>query len=84
MCPNHDLPNLINDALSSANVSLQNGDVVVVAQKIVSLSEGRVVLLDNVDVSPAAQALAAEAGKDPRLVELILCESSDIIRKKTD
>ena len=77
-----DLAALIGDALLRANFRLQDGDVVVVAQKIVSKSEGRVVRLDDVDPSPAAVQLAAETDKDPRLVELILRESSGLVRKK--
>lgn len=77
-----DLPLLIRNALSGTNLSLEDGDVVVVAQKIVSLSESRMVRLDDVDVSPTAEDLAAETDKDPRLVELILRESSAVIRKK--
>jgi coenzyme F420-0:L-glutamate ligase/coenzyme F420-1:gamma-L-glutamate ligase len=56
--------------------------VVVVAQKIVSLAENRLVFLDDVKVSDAAAGLAAETDKDPRLVELILRESAAVIRKK--
>jgi len=80
--PGGDLALLIGDALSAANLTVEDGDVVVVAQKIVSLSENRLVRLDDVDVSPAAERLAAETDKDPRLVELILRESSAVIRKK--
>jgi coenzyme F420-0:L-glutamate ligase/coenzyme F420-1:gamma-L-glutamate ligase len=76
------LASLIGNALSRTNLSLEDGDVVVVAQKIVSLAEGRLLRLDDVDVSPSAEKLAAETDKDPRLVELILRESSAIIRKK--
>ncbi len=77
-----DLALLIGNALSGTNLSLEDGDVVVVAQKIVSLCEDRLLRLDDVDVSPAAEDLAAETDKDPRLVELILRESSVVIRKK--
>ena len=80
--PGDDLALLIGNALSPTNLKLEDGDVVVVAQKIVSLSENRLVRLHDVEVSPAAEALAAETDKDPRLVELILRESSAIIRKK--
>jgi coenzyme F420-0:L-glutamate ligase/coenzyme F420-1:gamma-L-glutamate ligase len=77
-----EIARLINDALSCTDLSLRDGDVVVVAQKIISLAEGRLWRLDNVDVSPAAAKLAAETDKDPRLVELILQESSQVMRKK--
>lgn len=77
-----DLASLISDSLCCSKMSLCEGDVVVVAQKIVSLSEGRLMRLSDVSVSAAARRLAAETGKDPRVVELILRESSAIIRKK--
>jgi coenzyme F420-0:L-glutamate ligase/coenzyme F420-1:gamma-L-glutamate ligase len=77
-----DLAQLISNALSCTKLSLEDGDVVVVTQKIVSLAEGRLLCLDDVDVSPAATELAAETDKDPRLVELILREAADVIRKK--
>ena len=77
-----DLAQLIGDALAAANMSLQDGDIVVLAQKIVSLSEGRTVQLDSVEVSAAAKGLAAQTDKDPRIVELILQESDEVIRSK--
>ncbi len=58
------------------------GDVVVVAHKIVSKAEGRVVRLDTVEPSPRARALAAEHGKDPRHVQVILDESAEIVRAR--
>ena len=77
-----DLAQLITAALAAAKLSLQEGDIVVLAQKIVSLSEGRTVRLDEVEVSAAAEELATQTDKDPRLVELILRESEDIVRAK--
>ncbi len=61
---------------------LRNGDVVVVAQKIVSKAEGRLVDLASVTPSIEAVKLAAETGKDPRLVEAILSESSRVVRSR--
>ena len=61
---------------------LLDGDIVVVTQKIVSKAEGRVVRLDAVTPSPEAERLGAETEKDPRLVELILRESSRIVRQR--
>jgi coenzyme F420-0:L-glutamate ligase / coenzyme F420-1:gamma-L-glutamate ligase len=72
---------LISAACERAKIVFQDGDVLVVAQKIVSKSEGRQVLLDDVIASPEAMKLADETGKDPRLVELILRESVSIVRK---
>ncbi len=65
-----------------AGPGIQAGDVVVVTQKIVSKAEGRVVSLDSVTPSAEAERLAAETEKDPRLVELILRESSRIVRQR--
>jgi coenzyme F420-0:L-glutamate ligase/coenzyme F420-1:gamma-L-glutamate ligase len=56
------------------------GDVLVVAQKIVSKAEGRIVRLADVTVSPRAADLAETTGKDPRLVELILSEATEVVR----
>ena len=60
--------------------SLEDGDVVVVTQKIVSKAEGRLVDLGDVTPSPFAVQLSAESGRDPRLVELVLRESRSIVR----
>ena len=78
--PGDDLVALIMDALQANGLSLQSGDVLVVAQKIISKAENRYVRLSDVTASPEAQALAEKAGKDPRQVELILRESNEVIR----
>jgi coenzyme F420-0:L-glutamate ligase/coenzyme F420-1:gamma-L-glutamate ligase len=80
--PGDDLARLIAEALAAMGLSLEPGDVLVVAQKIVSKAEGRLVRLATVTPSAAAIALARETEKDPRLVELILRESTDVLRKK--
>lgn len=77
-----DLAGLIVDAITVSGRRLCHGDVVIVAQKIVSKSEGRLVLLDDVLPSPEARAVAARVGKDPRIVELILAESTAIVRER--
>jgi coenzyme F420-0:L-glutamate ligase/coenzyme F420-1:gamma-L-glutamate ligase len=77
-----DLAVLLIDALGAAGHSLQDGDCVCLAQKIVSKAEGRQILLADVEAGDEARALALETDKDPRLVELILRESSEILRKK--
>jgi coenzyme F420-0:L-glutamate ligase/coenzyme F420-1:gamma-L-glutamate ligase len=77
-----DLADLIYAALSAGDFSLQDGDVVVIAQKIVSLAEDRKVRLEDVQISTAAEELAAQTEKDPRLVELILQESEEVVRIK--
>jgi coenzyme F420-0:L-glutamate ligase / coenzyme F420-1:gamma-L-glutamate ligase len=78
--PGDDLAQLIIDALRDNGLTLGEGDVLVVAQKIVSKAENRYVRLADVTVSPAALALAGQAGKDPRLVQLILQESREVLR----
>ena len=78
--PGDDLAQLIRDALARAGLALAAGDVLVVAQKIVSKAEGRLVRLDTVEPSDKARRLAARAGKDPRLVEVILSESREVLR----
>ncbi|TDJ31402.1 MAG: coenzyme F420-0:L-glutamate ligase [Gammaproteobacteria bacterium] len=77
-----DLAVIICNALGAADIHLIDGDIVCIAQKIISKAEGRTVSL--ADVTPSAEAikLAEETEKDPRLVELILGESTDLLRKK--
>ena len=58
------------------------GDVLMVAHKVVSKAEGRIVALAAVRPGPAAVALAAETGKEPALCELILCESRRVVRRR--
>ena len=77
-----DLAALIAAAFAASDLALRAGDVVVVAQKIVSKSEGRLLDLATVVPSPRAIALAGEVGKDPRLVEAILSESLRVVRKR--
>lgn len=80
--PGDDLAALILQALKANDLSLEDGDVVCIAQKIVSKAENQLVLLDSVEPSARAQTLAAQTDKDPRLVELILQESDEILRHK--
>ncbi len=80
--PGDDLPTLILAALTAQKLRLETGDILVIAQKIVSKSEGRQIALATITPSPEAIALAKETEKDPRLVELILRESTTVLRKK--
>jgi coenzyme F420-0:L-glutamate ligase / coenzyme F420-1:gamma-L-glutamate ligase len=66
--------------LIAAAAGLRDGDVVVVAQKVVSKAEGRQRRLTDVTPSPRAREVAAGIGKDPRLVELVLAESRRVVR----
>ncbi|HSE37730.1 MAG TPA: coenzyme F420-0:L-glutamate ligase [Blastocatellia bacterium] len=75
-----DLSALIAKALRVAHIETQDGDVFVVAQKIVSKAEGRVVKLDSVEPSARAREWAAAFDKDARVVEVVLRESKRIVR----
>ncbi len=80
--PGDALPQLILAALEASGLALQPGDVLAVAQKIVSKSEGRLVNLASVTPGPRALEVAAQTEKDPRVVELILQESEEISRMR--
>ena len=77
-----DLAELLLRALAAASCALQDGDVLVLAQKIVSKAEGRWVNLAKVQPSAHAQELAQRIEKDPRLVELVLQESREVLRTR--
>ncbi len=78
--PGDDLAFLITEAMHRARLKLRAGDVLVVAQKIVSKAEGRIVELATVEPRAEAVRLAAECDKDPRLIELVLRESTAVLR----
>lgn len=80
--PGDDVAELILTALDRANLTLQEGDVLAIAQKIISKAEGRLVRLADVAPGPRAREVAAQTEKDPRIVELILRESEEISRLK--
>jgi coenzyme F420-0:L-glutamate ligase/coenzyme F420-1:gamma-L-glutamate ligase len=82
--PGDDLASVIIDALRASHESLCNGDVLVIAQKIVSKSEGRLISLGSVEPSASAMDLAKEVNKDARLIELILRESTEVVRHTCD
>lgn len=77
-----DLVAALGDAVLRVTDGLRDRDVVVVAQKIVSKSEGRIVRLCDVEPSARALELARQVDKDPRLVEVILSESDEVVRAK--
>jgi coenzyme F420-0:L-glutamate ligase/coenzyme F420-1:gamma-L-glutamate ligase len=78
--PGDDLPGMLAGRAAAEGVA--PGDVLMVAQKVVSKAEGRIVDLDAVTPGAAALALAEETGKRPELCELILAESRRIIRRR--
>ena len=80
--PGDDLVADILKSLKQAALVLVDGDILVIAQKIVSKSEGRTVRLEDVQPSQRAHELAEVTGKDPRLVELMLSEAREIVRHR--
>src|SRR6516162_3276696 len=80
--PGDDLAGLMIAACERNALAPADGDVLVVAQKIVSKAEGRYVDLAKIQPSPRAVRLAAEVSKDPRLVEVILAESRRVVRQR--
>jgi coenzyme F420-0:L-glutamate ligase/coenzyme F420-1:gamma-L-glutamate ligase len=82
--PGDDLAGLLAGALRCAPISPRDHDILVVAQKIVSKAEGRLVDLRGVAPGACAKKVADDVGKDPRLVEIILAESSEIVRHRKD
>ena len=78
--PGDDLGAIIAGALRGGDIGLQEGDVLVVTQKVVSKAEGRIVDLASITPSPAAREFAERWGKDPRQVELVLSESTEVVR----
>jgi len=78
--PGDDLARLIGDSLTAQNSRLESNDILVVAQKVVSKAEGRVVHLDTVVPSQRAVDWAKAWDKDSRAVELVLRESKRIVR----
>ena len=77
--PNDDLANIINNSISVNNICIDDNDVIVVAQKIISKSENRYVDLDKVKISEEAKDLASKLNKDKGLIQTIINESNKII-----
>lgn len=75
-----DLAALIADAVRRASIEIASGDIFVVTQKVVSKAEGRLVRLADVTPSPLARCWAADLGKDPRIIEVVLGEARRIVR----
>ena len=76
------LADIVLNALQQANISLQDEDVLVFAQKIISKAEGRAVNLATVTPSQSAVELSKKTEKDARVVELILQESNEVLRSR--
>jgi coenzyme F420-0:L-glutamate ligase/coenzyme F420-1:gamma-L-glutamate ligase len=80
--PGDDLVAVILASLGDSGLELVEGDIIVVAQKIVSKAEGRQVRLGDIEPSPDALAMAALCEKDPRVVQLVLSESREVVRRR--
>lgn len=80
--PGDDLAALIVQHLTAAGEALQTGDILVVAQKVVSKAEGRLVKLSAVTPSDEAYRIAEIVEKDPRVVQVILDDSRDVLRMR--
>ncbi len=77
-----DLADILVNSLVQTGIALEDNDILVLAQKIVSKSEGRMIELNTVTPSARAFELEKETGKDPRLLELILQESNAVLRTR--
>ena len=80
IAPGNDLAKLIRDAARAQHEEIREGDIVVIAQKIVSKSEGRIVHLADVVPGERAREMADESGKDARQIEVVLGECAKIVR----
>lgn len=80
--PGADLAEIILQAAIGSDIAFRDGDILVIAQKIVSKAEGRRVALAEIQPTAEAAALAAETGKDPRLVTLMLAEAPELVRAR--
>lgn len=78
--PGDDLAAMLIDRLTAANRTFQRGDILAVAQKVVSKSEGRIRRLADVVPGPDAQRMAAESGKDAKGLQVVLDETVRIVR----
>lgn len=78
--PTVKLLNTLLESIKNNNQIIKNGDIIVIAQKIISKNEGRTVSLENITPSSRSMELGRKTNKDPRIVELILQESRKIVR----
>jgi coenzyme F420-0:L-glutamate ligase/coenzyme F420-1:gamma-L-glutamate ligase len=82
--PGEDLGAILIEGIRRAGITPRDRDVLVIAQKVVSKAEGRYVELRGVVPSARAIELAASVQKDPRVVEVILSETQEIVRYRKD
>jgi coenzyme F420-0:L-glutamate ligase/coenzyme F420-1:gamma-L-glutamate ligase len=77
-----DLPAILLRGMDASHIALEDDDILVLAQKIVSKAEGRMVNLATITPGTRARKLAEETDKDPRVVELMLQESNEVLRSR--
>ena len=80
ICPGDDVANTVLKGLEDTGILLEDNDILVVTQKIVSKAEGRTIDLSSITPSLAAVELATHTAKDARLVELMIQESTELLR----
>jgi coenzyme F420-0:L-glutamate ligase / coenzyme F420-1:gamma-L-glutamate ligase len=80
--PGDDIAGLILSGMQQTHMELENGDILVIAQKIISKAENQLINMALIKPSRAAEELAKKSGKDPRLAELIIRESNEILRTR--
>jgi coenzyme F420-0:L-glutamate ligase/coenzyme F420-1:gamma-L-glutamate ligase len=78
--PGDDVARLVIEAARAQGTPIASHDVLVIGQKVISKAEGRILRLSEVEPSPATQRIAANLGRDPRLLEVILRESRRVVR----
>lgn len=78
--PGDSVAEIIEQALKQQDLTLQSGDIIAVAQKIISKAEGRYRYLDEVIAEKWAKNLASKCDKDPRLVQLIIDQADEVLR----
>lgn len=79
-----DIAHLIIKSIKHKNESLQENDVVIITHKIISKAEGRTTDLRNIVPSEVSKKISSNTGKDPRLVELIISQSNEIVKIERD
>jgi coenzyme F420-0:L-glutamate ligase/coenzyme F420-1:gamma-L-glutamate ligase len=79
-----DIAHLIIKSIKDKNESLQENDVVIITHKIISKAEGRTTDLRNIVPSEVSKKISSNTGKDPRLVELIISQSNEIVKIERD
>lgn len=75
-----DLASLIVSEAKTNDVAIEDGDIIVIAQKVVSKAEGRIIQLDEVTPSEKALEIAKKTGRNPKLVELVMRESKRFLK----